>query len=665
MNLIYPLSKKGSKTSGFGPRNGRPHNGIDIGVPDGTGVNSVADGEVVRADMRDYKGYGNFIIIKHDLDGETFYSAYAHLTKMLVSVGNKVKQGEQIALSGGGQGLAGGAGLSTGPHLHFEIRKSQNGNWVNPESYISGKEIVKGDLNKTQDDNEVPDKSTISNLVVTYNNLTGKSKDIADTVVSQLKKIGITNPYTIIVICSILIKKYGTITESSILGSNKIKIPKDGAHKGQSGWQSNNAWDIAVPIGTPVYAVNSGTVVTFTNHGPNIIRKNGKKIFGTGFTVKTDNKLPSVFYTHLKDTTISKGSKISCGQLLGYVMDFPGSSYDHLHIGVETGNIRQFITDDGTLKCKSKYMKNDEDENPTKSEGNTLPPEIQKLIDKLKSKWGVTITQKHIDAEFKQEGNIRPDTGGEDLQASKKIQELIKDCKLANPDVTYPFNKNHHLSVNIVSGYRSYAEQVDNFGSKAKKNGIDATQKYNTVPGFSQHHTGKAFDIFSVDTSWWDKNSKVKKWVADNCENYGFEVTYKTKGSLRMPEPWHLFYTGGGTKNNEDVLLLLKKDLELLTNNKETINNFKTLDECIKYYSSIELSDGSTISKDSITEVAKQFRVEVGTKKTNDIDIKSFLKTILSIPVLGAEIRKERGLSENTQLNEEIYRIKDLMKKII
>ena len=465
-------------------------------------------------------------------------------------------------------------------------------------------------------------------------------------------------------ICSILIKKYGTITESSILGSNKIKIPKDGAHNGQSGWQSNNAWDIAVPIGTPVYAVNSGTVVTFTNHGTNIKRVGPKKLFGTGFTVKTDNKLPSVYYTHLKNAQVSKVSKIVCGQLLGYVMDFPGSSYDHLHIGVEKGNIRQFITDDWTLKCKSKYSKNDGDETPTKSEGNTLPPEIQKLIDKLKTSYGVNITQKHIDAEFKQEGEIRPDNGGVDSQAKKKIEELIKDCKLANPTVIFP-NTTKHGVLGLVSGYRSYDEQVDNFGSKAKKNGIDATQKYNTVPGFSQHHTGKAFDIFSVDTSWWDKNSKVKKWVADNCENYGFEVTYKTKGSLRMPEPWHLFYTGGGTKNNNDVLLLLKKDLELLTNNKETINNFKTLDECIKYYSSIELSDGSTISKDSITEAAKQFRVEVGTKKTNDIDIKSFLKTILSLPVLGAEIRKERGLSENTQLNEEIYRIKDLMKKII
>ena len=133
---IYPLSKKGSKTSGFGPRNGRPHNGIDIGVPDGTGVNSVADGEVVRADMKDYEGYGNFIIIKHVLNGETLYSGYAHLTKMLVSVGYEVRQGQLIAKSGGSQGMRYGAGNSLDPHLHFEIRKSQTGSPVNPVKYI-------------------------------------------------------------------------------------------------------------------------------------------------------------------------------------------------------------------------------------------------------------------------------------------------------------------------------------------------------------------------------------------------------------------------------------------------------------------------------------------------------------------------------------------------
>ena len=183
-----------------------------------------------------------------------------------------------------------------------------------------------------------------------------------------------------------------------------------------------------------------------------------------------------------------------------------------------------------------------DNENPTKSEGNTLPPQIQKLMDKLKSKWGVTITQKHIDDEFKQEGNIRPDAGGEDSQAKKKIDELIKDCKLANPNVDYPLKKNGLTVRDIVSGYRSYTDQVDNFGYKAKKNGIDVTQDSNALPGFSQHHTGKAFDIFSVETEWWDKNSKVKKWVADNCKKYGFVITYKTKGTLRIAEPWHLMY---------------------------------------------------------------------------------------------------------------------------
>jgi murein DD-endopeptidase MepM/ murein hydrolase activator NlpD len=150
MNLVYPLEKKGVKTSGFGNRE-HPvkgdtihHNGIDIGVPDGTSVISVTNGEVVRSDMKDKNGYGNFIIVKHNVDGETFFSCYAHLTKRLVDVGDKVKKGEKIAESGGGQGISGGGGMSTGPHLHFEIRKSVTGGWTNPEPYISGTPITKG-----------------------------------------------------------------------------------------------------------------------------------------------------------------------------------------------------------------------------------------------------------------------------------------------------------------------------------------------------------------------------------------------------------------------------------------------------------------------------------------------------------------------------------------
>jgi murein DD-endopeptidase MepM/ murein hydrolase activator NlpD len=140
-------------------------------------------------------------------------------------------------------------------------------------------------------------------------------------------------------------------TSNSLLGGNSVKIPADGAHAGQSGWQSNNAWDIKASIGTPVYAVVGGTLKSYTDYGPTPIKKDGKTLFGAGFTVDSDGGLPDVYYTHLKDVTVRQGSKVECGQLLGYVMDFPGSDYDHLHIGVETGNIKQFLNDNGTLKC--------------------------------------------------------------------------------------------------------------------------------------------------------------------------------------------------------------------------------------------------------------------------------------------------------------------------
>jgi murein DD-endopeptidase MepM/ murein hydrolase activator NlpD len=140
-------------------------------------------------------------------------------------------------------------------------------------------------------------------------------------------------------------------TSTGLLGGDSVKIPADGAHRGQSGWQSNNAWDIKASIGTPVYAVVGGTVKTYSDYGPTPIRKDGKTLFGAGFTVDSDGGLPDVYYTHLKDVTVKQGNKVECGQLLGYVMDFPGNDYDHLHIGVETGHIRQFLNDNGTLKC--------------------------------------------------------------------------------------------------------------------------------------------------------------------------------------------------------------------------------------------------------------------------------------------------------------------------
>jgi len=153
-----------------------------------------------------------------------------------------------------------------------------------------------------------------------------------------------------------------------LLGGEKVTIPADGGHKGQSGWQSNNAWDIQAKIGAPVYALADGVVQTFNDYGQNATKTGGKILFGQSFTVTSDNNLPSVYYTHLQGSPITRGAKIKCGQLLGYVMDFPNNSYDHVHIGVENGNIRQFLNDDGTLKC-SKGSENDGSE--TEDSSNT------------------------------------------------------------------------------------------------------------------------------------------------------------------------------------------------------------------------------------------------------------------------------------------------------
>jgi murein DD-endopeptidase MepM/ murein hydrolase activator NlpD len=143
MNLAYPLEEKGVITSKYGYRihpvkkRRIHHNGIDIGVKQGTSVKAIEDGKVMRSDMVDKNGYGNFICIKHNnLGGSTKFSCYAHLSSRLKSVGDDVVKGEEIGKSGGVKGAT-GSGSSTGPHLHFEIRNSLTGDWDDPQQYLN------------------------------------------------------------------------------------------------------------------------------------------------------------------------------------------------------------------------------------------------------------------------------------------------------------------------------------------------------------------------------------------------------------------------------------------------------------------------------------------------------------------------------------------------
>ncbi|MGH2947082.1 MAG: murein hydrolase activator EnvC family protein [Solirubrobacteraceae bacterium] len=119
-SLIWPAS--GSISSGFGMRWGRLHAGIDIPLPEGTGLRAADGGRVVVAGPMG--GYGNYICIQH---GGALSTCYGHLSSIGVSVGQSVSQGQVI-------GASGNTGNSTGPHLHFETRV--NGNPVDPLGYL-------------------------------------------------------------------------------------------------------------------------------------------------------------------------------------------------------------------------------------------------------------------------------------------------------------------------------------------------------------------------------------------------------------------------------------------------------------------------------------------------------------------------------------------------
>lgn len=227
-----------------------------------------------------------------------------------------------------------------------------------------------------------------------------------------------------------------------LLGGDNITIPGDGAHAGQSGWQSNNAWDIKADVGTPVYALADGVAQTFSDYGRTVTKTQGKKLYGQSFTVKSDGGLPSIYYTHLEGSPVTKGSKIKCGQFLGYIMDFPNSNHDHVHIGIERGNIRQFLNPDGTMRCaKGKKISGGEisnsqsSDNPSEdaynyatknqSSSDTSIPRYASVVGDVKSAEGMN-EQKNFD-------KVDINTWGlnfiEDPFKRKRVNEEIKKIK--------------------------------------------------------------------------------------------------------------------------------------------------------------------------------------------------------------------------------------------
>ena len=125
----FTIPIDGPVTSRYKYRNGKYHNGIDLDLVTGDTVVSAFDG-IVRYSRNNAGGYGNLVIIRHYNGLETYY---AHLSKLLVFSGQKVKSGQVI-------GLGGNTGHSFGSHLHFEVRFYDSP--INPEELIDFKNQV-------------------------------------------------------------------------------------------------------------------------------------------------------------------------------------------------------------------------------------------------------------------------------------------------------------------------------------------------------------------------------------------------------------------------------------------------------------------------------------------------------------------------------------------
>lgn len=118
----YAWPIRGRITSGYGPRWGSFHTGIDIDCRTGDGIGASKGGRVIASEYGG--GYGQMIIIDH---GGGMSTLYAHMSRLYVGRGAQVSQGQRI-------GACGSTGNSTGDHLHFEVRV--NGQHRNPMNYL-------------------------------------------------------------------------------------------------------------------------------------------------------------------------------------------------------------------------------------------------------------------------------------------------------------------------------------------------------------------------------------------------------------------------------------------------------------------------------------------------------------------------------------------------
>lgn len=149
--------------------------------------------------------------------------------------------------------------------------------------------------------------------------------------------------------------------------------------------------------------------------------------------------------------------------------------------------------------------------------GNFLP--LISYWKQIEEKTGKEINLKHLMDEFEISGGIKSENGNYETSALKAFSQLQKRCPGLKMD---------------EDSYRTYQKQTDLFIEYIKKFGtVEGAMKLRSIPGFSQHHTGRAFDI---------EPESSRACVAKHAEKFGFTFPYKGQTTTRISEPWHIYY---------------------------------------------------------------------------------------------------------------------------
>ena len=140
------------------------------------------------------------------------------------------------------------------------------------------------------------------------------------------------------------------------------------------------------------------------------------------------------------------------------------------------------------------------------------------ILKKIEEDTGMRFTQLHFNNEMKISGGIKQENGSLDESALAAFENLKKDC----PGLTYD-----------EDSYRTYERQAELFTEYVKQYGsIEGAMRLRAIPGFSQHHTGKAFDV---------KPREIRDCVGINAKKHGFEFPYR-ETNIRVAEPWHIYF---------------------------------------------------------------------------------------------------------------------------